>query len=85
MQQSQRNQSLEEYFDVENHSDRKFEYFAGQILAVPGASFRHNQIARNIVASLRDRLRGSRCEVLGSLVSAAVELPLAAIYEDVFA
>lgn len=66
MQQSQRNYSLEEYFDVESHSDMKFEYFSGQIFAMTGASFRYNQISLNIAAALRSRLRGSRCRPLGS-------------------
>lgn len=66
MAPSQRNYSLDDYFDVENHSDLRFEYFAGQIFAMAGASYRHNRISSNLLAALVTRLRGSSCSALGS-------------------
>ncbi|HUO84417.1 MAG TPA: Uma2 family endonuclease [Thermoanaerobaculia bacterium] len=66
MAQSQRNYSLDDYFDVENHSDIRFEYFAGQIFAMAGGSYRHNRIGSNLLGGLVARLRGSFCSALGS-------------------
>ncbi|HVR38255.1 MAG TPA: Uma2 family endonuclease [Thermoanaerobaculia bacterium] len=66
MPQSQRNYSLDDYFDVETHSEIRHEYFAGQIFAMAGGSYRHNRISSNIVVALGVRLRGTSCTPLGS-------------------
>ncbi|HVT03033.1 MAG TPA: Uma2 family endonuclease [Thermoanaerobaculia bacterium] len=66
MQQSRRNYTLDDYFDVERHSTIKHEYLTGQIFAMAGASYRHNQIAANLLASVGARLRDTPCTVLGS-------------------
>ena len=51
--QPQRHYSLDDYFD-------------GQIFAMAGPSVAHNDIAANLLASLRVSLRGTGCRAFGS-------------------
>jgi Uma2 family endonuclease len=39
--------SVEEYFEIEESSNIRHEYFRGNIYAMVGASFNHNRITRN--------------------------------------
>ena len=48
--------SEDEYFETERHGDVKHEYVNGQLIAMAGASYRHNVIAGNIVRELGVRL-----------------------------
>jgi Uma2 family endonuclease len=64
--QTGRHYTLEEYFAVEESSPVKHEYFEGEILAMAGASLRHNRITGNLFAGLRSRLNDERCEIFGS-------------------
>ena len=52
----------EEYLAAERASETRSEYFAGEILAMTGASRVHNLIVLNIGAELRAQLRGWPCE-----------------------
>lgn len=53
--------SPEEYLKSELLSDVRHEYFAGEVVAMAGASEAHNYIAGNIFAALHGQLRGKRC------------------------
>lgn len=53
--------SPEEYLRGELASDIRHEYFAGEVVAMAGASENHNYIAGNIFGELRAHLRGKRC------------------------
>ena len=64
--QSQRQYSLDEYFDVEQMSRVKNEYYDGQIFAMAGASLEHNRIARNVLNFVGPALAKRGCEVFGS-------------------
>jgi Uma2 family endonuclease len=63
---SQRHYSVDDYFMVEEMSEVKHEYCNGEIFAMAGASLRHNEIAANLLAELRARLRETDCGVYGS-------------------
>lgn len=54
--------SVEEYLEGEERSDVRHEYLAGAVVAMAGATDRHNIIALNIAASLHRQLRGQRCQ-----------------------
>lgn len=58
--------TVEEYLAFERASDTKHEYYAGQIVAMAGASYAHNLIAGDTYASLHAQLRGQQCTVLPS-------------------
>src|SRR5216117_3333009 len=63
---SQRHYSIDDYFKVEEMSAVKHEYYDGEIFAMAGASLQHNEIAANVLAELRARLRDSDCGAYGS-------------------
>lgn len=53
--------SPEEYLRGELDSQIRHEYFAGEVVAMAGASVNHNFIAGNIFAALHARLVGKKC------------------------
>lgn len=55
--------TIEEYFAFEEASSGRHEYVKGEVYAMTGASKRHNQIAGNIFAPLRESAKGSPCQV----------------------
>lgn len=56
----------EEYIERERRSETKHELIHGVIVAMAGASPRHNAIAANVIAALGVALRGGPCRVLTS-------------------
>jgi Uma2 family endonuclease len=50
--------SIEEYLQAEKSSPIKHEYIQGQIYAMTGASDAHVTITANLVALLRNHIRG---------------------------
>ena len=71
--------TVEEYLEMERASDRKHEYFQGEIFAMPsiydtqeetlgmaGAGYRHNVIFSNLFWRLGYKLNGHPCRPLGS-------------------
>jgi Uma2 family endonuclease len=63
---SRTNVTLEEYFALEEASDVKLEYFAGQAYAMAGALEPHVILAGNTFAALHEQLRGRRCRAYQS-------------------
>ena len=59
--QSARLISPQEYLDGELVSEIRHEYFAGDIVAMAGASLNHNYIAGDIFTALNVHLRGKKC------------------------
>ena len=58
--------TIEEYLAFERASETKHEYYAGEIVAMAGASYEHNLIAMTTGTSLSVQLRGRACAVLPS-------------------
>lgn len=56
----------QEYLEFERNADGKHELVDGEILAMAGASYRHNLIGTNTTISLGSRLRGSECEIFAN-------------------
>lgn len=54
------------YLDVERRAERRSEFVAGQAYAMAGGTPEHNQIAPNITAELRQRLRPRGCRTFSS-------------------
>jgi Uma2 family endonuclease len=52
-----------EYLEQERRAEHKNEYFQGEVSAMAGASRRHGLIVTNLVAELRQQLKGKPCEV----------------------
>lgn len=58
--------SPEEYLALERAADFKSEYFAGEIVAMAGASYRHETIAVNITREMSNSLRRKPCQPKGN-------------------
>ncbi len=68
----------EEYLELERKSEVKNEYLKGEVFAMTGASLRHNLIAGNIFAALKQQLKQTDCKVLIS--DMRVSAPGATLY-----
>ncbi len=65
--------SIEDFLAWEARQEIKFEFDGFEPVAMAGGSINHGRIQRNLAIEVGSRLRGSRCEFLGSdvkLVSA---------------
>ena len=65
--------SLQDYFQLEETSEMKHEYYQGTIYDMAGANLRHNLIVTNLISSLHTQLRGSACNVFPSDLRIKVE------------
>lgn len=54
--------TVAEYLAFEKEAETKYEYTAGEIIAMAGASRRHNLIATNALGEFRNQLKGKSCE-----------------------
>ena len=68
----------QEYLTLEKRAEYKSEYIAGTIVAMSGASRKHNLIVTNIVISLGQQLRGRPCEVYAN--DMRVKMPASDLY-----
>lgn len=73
----------DEYLEHERQSEAKHELVHGVIVAMAGASPRHNAIAGNLIFALKLRLRGRGCLVLPSDQRVHVEATGLFTYPDV--
>lgn len=58
--------SPESYLEMERASKEKHEYFKGEVIAMSGASWDHNVIAKNINTLVLPFLKGKPCDMFGS-------------------
>src|SRR6478735_1276168 len=58
--------TVEEYFRFEKASPVKYEYVAGEVYAMAGATVRHDRIATNILVRLSLAARPGPCDVFSS-------------------
>lgn len=61
-----RRYSVKEYFEVEKNSTVRHEFIYGEIIAMGGASERHNTIASSIQGELYPQLKGTTCRIYQS-------------------
>jgi Uma2 family endonuclease len=59
-----RRYTLAEYLELEKHTEERYAYCNGEVVAMSGASLRHNRIVRNLMRAIDARLEGKPCEVL---------------------
>ena len=55
--------TLDEYYAIEKASDRRWEYWDGDIVCMSGGSKEYGSITSNILELLFDRLKGGKCRV----------------------
>lgn len=58
--------SPEEYLQMERVSDKKHEYYNGEVFAMSGASWEHNVIVKNVNTLILPSLKGKSCNMFGS-------------------
>ena len=58
-----RRYTLEEYFDLDEKSEERLEFWGGVIVAMSGGSVNHALISANCSGELRGRLKGTPCRV----------------------
>ncbi len=55
-----------EYLAWEEQQECRYEYVDGEIRAMTGGTVNHSEIATNLIAILKNHLRGSGCRILNS-------------------
>ncbi len=73
----------EEYLAYERRAEYKNEYFDGEIVAMTGASRKHNLIMTNVLGALWEQLRGKPCEVYPSEMRVRIPATNLYTYPDV--
>src|SRR5262249_3085598 len=73
----------EEYLDIERKSDYKSEYFDGEMVAMTGASEKHNLIVTNVIRELSLQLKDHPCRVYPSDMRVKIPKPSSYTYPDV--
>ncbi|MBI4475047.1 MAG: Uma2 family endonuclease, partial [Acidobacteria bacterium] len=53
---------LEEYFALEKASERRYEYWDGEIVCMSGGTLAHGQISANVHGTIRAKLQGRNCQ-----------------------
>ena len=71
-----------EYLLAERAAEEKHEYYDGQVLAMSGASLRHNRIQANILINAGNFLKGKNCSILPGDMRIATPTQDAYMYPD---
>ena len=74
--------TVSEYLELEERAKNKHEYYNGIIRKMPGASFRHNQIAVNVMTALATALYNKNFIVLNSDMKIHIPQLESVIYPD---
>ncbi len=77
-----RHYTLDEYFALEREADVRHEYLDGEIVAMGGASRRHNRLVLNLGAALLAHLRGTPCRVDANDLKVIIAAANRAYYPD---
>ena len=75
--------SIQEYLEMENTSQKKHEYYKGEVFAMSGAKVPHVVICGNIFAGLKQKLKGRSCRPFGSNLRIHVEANTLFNYPDI--
>lgn len=75
--------SAQDYWDFENGSELKHEFFEGRVYAREIPDERHHELVGNILASLHQQLRGKPCRVRSSDQRLEIEETGLQTYPDV--
>lgn len=74
--------TVEQYLAMEDAADDKHEYIGGEVYAMAGASFPHNQIASNALGSVWQFLQDKSCDIYGSDLKVHVKTASGFVYPD---
>jgi Uma2 family endonuclease len=68
----------EEYLALERKAEFKSEYIDGEIVAMTGASRKHNLVVVNLAGEIRQQLKGRPCEAYSN--DMRVRIPSSRLY-----
>jgi Uma2 family endonuclease len=71
-----------EFLEWEREQEYKHEYVNGEVLAMAGASFKHNLIATNVIGLVGTFLRGKQCNILTGDLRVSVKFKNSFFYPD---
>lgn len=74
--------SVEEYFEMEDSSEIRHEFYNGEVFAMAGGSLNHNRIIQNVSFSLRKSKRNI-CDVFTENVKLELKKGVYYVYPDV--
>lgn len=74
---------VETYLELDAEADGKLELLNGVVVAMAGASPKHNQIVANVMGQLVPRLRGGPCRAWSQAQRVRVEATESYVYPDV--
>jgi Uma2 family endonuclease len=75
--------TVSEYLAAERQSERRNEFFNGEVFAMAGGSREHNRIKENLVGELYGQLKGSACQTYSSDQRVLIEASGLYTYPDV--
>ncbi len=75
--------TVQEYLAQERQAQIKSEYIEGEVVAMTGASRKHNLIVVNLVSSLHRQLRSRPCEIYSADMRVAVDQAEFYTYPDI--
>ena len=74
--------SIEEYLELEEKSPEKNEYYQGEIFAMAGGSFAHNQVVGNTIVDIGQFLKDKKCRIFPSDLKVHIEANSLFTYPD---
>ncbi len=77
-----RRMTVEEYFELDEQSDIRYEYYDGEVYAMSGTTFNHNDIVGNVASILRSIFRPRGCRAFAESVKLKVS-NICYLYPDV--
>lgn len=77
-----RKMTVEEYFELEEQSEIRHEYYDGEVYAMSGTSFNHNDIVDNVRSALKRFFRPRGCRAFAECVKLKVS-DICYLYPDV--
>lgn len=84
MQQSEltRKLTFEEYLQLEEETNQKYEFHDGYVYAMSGGSVNHSLIARNLVGNLHPQLKNGNCQIMNNDLKLKIETKSSYLYPD---
>lgn len=74
--------TVEEYLEMEDASFEKHEFIGGEVFAMAGAGFPHNQITSNAHGEIWQFLKNKSCRIYGSDLKVHVKTDAGFVYPD---
>lgn len=81
---SNKKYTIEEYLEMEEHSEERHEYYQGEIFAMSGPKVPHGIILRNVFLALGIQLRGKLCQPFTGELRIHIEKNTLFTYPDIF-